>query len=72
MPFDADHLTAVGIEPAERHILVAKSAIAWRAAFGDVASEAIAVDTTGPCTCRLERLPYHRAPRPIVPLDVVV
>jgi microcystin degradation protein MlrC len=69
MPFDADHLTAVGIEPAERRILVVKSAIAWRAAFGEVASEAIAVDTPGPCTCRLETLPYRRAPRPIVPLD---
>ena len=69
MPFDTDHLTAVGIEPAERRILVVKSAIAWRAAFGGVASEAIAVDTPGPCTCRLETLPYLRAPRPIVPLD---
>ena len=71
MPFDADHLRAVGIEPAERRILVVKSAIAWRAAFGDIATEAIAVDTPGPCTCRLETLPYRKAPRPIVPLDVV-
>jgi microcystin degradation protein MlrC len=63
MPFDADHLRAVGIEPAERRILVVKSAIAWRAAFGDIATEAIAVDTPGPCTCRLETLPYRKAPR---------
>lgn len=68
-PFDGDHLRAVGIEPAERRILVAKSAIAWRAAFGDVATEAIAVDTPGPCTCRLETLPYERRPRPLWPLD---
>ena len=59
MPFDADHLTAVGIEPAERRIVVVKSAIAWRAAFGDVASEAIAVDTPGPCT-----VPPRDAPVP--------
>jgi microcystin degradation protein MlrC len=69
MPFDADHLRAVGIEPGERRILVAKSAIAWRAAFGDVAAEVVYVDTPGVCTCRLETLPYRRAPRPIVPLD---
>lgn len=69
-PFDADHLRAVGIEPAERRILVAKSAVAWRAAFGDVASEAIPVDTPGPCTCRLETLPYERRPRPLWPLDL--
>ena len=70
MPFDADHLRAVGVEPAERRILVAKSAVAWRAAFGDVASEAIPVDTPGPCTCRLETLPYERRPRPLWPLDL--
>jgi microcystin degradation protein MlrC len=69
MPFDADHLRAVGIEPAKRRILVTKSAIAWRAAFGDLAAEALYVDTPGVCTCRLETLPYRRAPRPIVPLD---
>ena len=69
MPFDADHLRAVGIEPAERRILVAKSAIAWRAAFGDIATEALYVDTPGVCTCRLETLPYRRVPRPVVPLD---
>jgi len=71
MPFDSDHLRAVGIDPAARRILVAKSAIAWRAAFGGVAAEAVYVDTPGVCTCRLETLPYRRVPRPIVPLDPV-
>jgi microcystin degradation protein MlrC len=71
MPFDADHLRAVGIDPAARRILVVKSAIAWRAAFGDVATDAVYVDTPGVCTCRLETLGYRRAPRPIVPLDVL-
>jgi microcystin degradation protein MlrC len=69
MPFDPDHLRAVGIEAAERRILVAKSAIAWRAAFGDVAAEVVYVETPGVCTCRLETLPYRRARRPILPLD---
>lgn len=70
LPFDADHLRAVGIEPAERRVLVAKSAVAWRAAFGELASEAIPVDTPGPCTCRLETLLYERRPRPLWPLDL--
>jgi microcystin degradation protein MlrC len=69
MPFDSDHLRAVGIEPAKRRILVVKSAIAWRAAFEDVSAEALYVDTPGVCTCRLETLPYRRVRRPIVPLD---
>lgn len=71
MPFDADHLRTVGIEPAARRILVAKSALAWRAAFGDLVAEALSVDTPGVCTCRLETLGYRRAPRPIIPLDAL-
>jgi microcystin degradation protein MlrC len=71
MPFDPDHLRLAGIEPGERRVLVAKSAVAWRAAFGDVATEAIAVDTSGVTTCRLETLPYERRPHPLWPLDEV-
>jgi microcystin degradation protein MlrC len=71
MPFDADHLRAVGIEPAERRVLLVKSAIAWQAAFGDLVHEGIYVDTPGPCTCRLETLHYRHVVRPIVPLDTM-
>ena len=69
MPFDADHVRVFGIEPAERKIVVTKAAIAWRAAFGDIAEHAIPVDSPGVCTCRLETLPYQQVPRPIAPLD---
>ncbi len=69
MPFDADHLRVVGIDPESRRVIVAKSAVAWRAAFGELAAEAIFVDTPGICTCQLDRLEYENAPRPIVPLD---
>ena len=69
LPFDSDHLHAVGIDPSQRRILVTKSAIAWRAAFGDVASRTYYVDGPGICTCRLESFDYKRVPRPIVPLD---
>jgi microcystin degradation protein MlrC len=60
MPFDADHLRVLGIEPAERRIIAVKSAIAWQAGFGDLAAEAIYVDSPGVSTCRLETLPYRR------------
>jgi microcystin degradation protein MlrC len=69
LPFDADHLRAVGIDPSRRRVLVVKSAIAWRAAFGDLAAEALYVDTPGVTTCRLETLPYRNVSRPILPLD---
>lgn len=71
MPFDADHLRMVGIDPESRRVVVTKSAVAWRAAFGEFAAEAIFVDTPGICTCHLDRLGYENAPRPIVPLDAM-
>jgi microcystin degradation protein MlrC len=71
MPFDVDHLLAVGVEPGSRKIIVVKSALAWRAAFGAVAAEVVAVDTPGVCAARLETLAYARVPRPIAPLDAM-
>ena len=32
MPFDAEQLRSLGIEPSEQKIIVVKSAIAWQAA----------------------------------------
>jgi microcystin degradation protein MlrC len=69
MPFDAGQLTSVGIDPAKQRIIVAKSAIAWRAAYGGIAKRAITVDTPGIATSNLARLPYRRRPRPLYPLD---
>ncbi len=68
-PFDAQQLRSLGIEPADQKILVAKSAIAWRAAFGDLAAEVIDVDTPGLGTGDLSRFPYRNLRRPIFPLD---
>ncbi len=68
-PFDAGHLRRVGLEPAACRVIVAKSAVAWRAAYGDVAQEAIYVDTPGICTPHLERLPYRHRRRPLLPFE---
>ena len=48
-PFHNEQLTSVGIEPAKAKIIVVKGAVAWRAAYGDVAAEVIEVDTPGVC-----------------------
>ena len=69
LPFDADHLRAAGIDLERQRILVTKSAVAWRAAFGEVASRVYHVDGPGICTCRLSSFDYQRVRRPIVPLD---
>ncbi len=48
-PFHSEQLTSLGIDPAEAGIIVAKGAIAWKSAFGDVARTVIEVDTPGIC-----------------------
>lgn len=69
MPFDAQQLRSLGIEPAGQRVIVVKSAIAWQAAYGNLAREVIYVDTPGVCTSNLNTLPYARVSRPISPLD---
>lgn len=58
MPFDAQQLVSQGVDPAAADAIVVKSAIAWRAAYGDVAGEVIEVDTPGICTSFPDRLPW--------------
>ena len=48
-PFHGEQLTSVGIDPAEASIITAKGALAWRSAYGDVASRVIEVDSPGIC-----------------------
>jgi microcystin degradation protein MlrC len=69
MPFDADHLLVVGIRPEAQRVLVCKSAIGWRAAFGDVALDHLFVDTPGICTSDLGRLAYTRGQSALFPLN---
>ncbi|MDH3689537.1 MAG: M81 family metallopeptidase [Gammaproteobacteria bacterium] len=69
MPFDAEQLRCVGIEPEQQKIIVVKSAIAWRAAYGDIAKHVIVIDTPGVCASNLERFNYQRRPSPIYPLE---
>jgi microcystin degradation protein MlrC len=70
MPFDDDHLRAVGINPAENRILIAKSATAWKAAFGAYAAGALHVRTPGFCPSDLSQLPFTARPKPAFPLEV--
>jgi microcystin degradation protein MlrC len=69
MPFDAGQLRSLAIEPAQQRIIVVKSAVAWQAAFGDVARRMIVVDTPGICASNLARFAYLRRPQPLYPLD---
>jgi microcystin degradation protein MlrC len=69
MPFDAQQLRSLGLEPADKKIIVVKSAIAWQAAYGEMARAVFYVDTPGICTANLKTLPYQNVRRPMFPLD---
>jgi len=61
-PFHAEQLLSVGIEPRDTAIIVVKGAVAWRAAYGDVAAEVIEVDTPGICPLDPQSLPRTTTP----------
>jgi microcystin degradation protein MlrC len=48
-PFHGEQLTSVGIQAAEAKIIVVKGAVAWRAAYSEIAAEVIEADTPGVC-----------------------
>ena len=61
-PFHGEQLTSVGVDPARMDIIVAKGAVAWRAAYGDVAARVIEVDTPGICPVNPSVLPRTAQP----------
>lgn len=70
-PFDPDHLRVLGIEPTEARILVAKGAIAWKSAFGELAATTVYARTPGYCPGDLRQLDYRHRPVPAYPLEPV-
>jgi microcystin degradation protein MlrC len=61
-PFHAEQLLSVGIDPSDADYIVAKGAVAWRAAYGDIAGTVIEVDTPGICPLDPATLPRTTAP----------
>ncbi|MCL4507371.1 MAG: MlrC C-terminal domain-containing protein, partial [Chloroflexi bacterium] len=68
-PGDLAQLRNQGIIPEQQRIIVAKSAVAFRGAYGPIAAEIYEVDTPGLCSADLSRFAYRKIPRPIYPLD---
>jgi len=66
-PFHGEQLSSVGIDAAACRIITAKGAIAWKAAFGDVAGEVIHVDSPGVCPIDPWVLPRHHTPQSLEP-----
>lgn len=66
---DLQQLRAFGIEPTRVRVLALKSMQHFRAAFEPIAGKVIVCDAGALATPRAERRPYHRAPRPLWPLE---
>ena len=68
-PFSLGQLTSLGLDPAAESILVAKAAVAYKAAYGPIAARVIEVDTPGLTAIDPRRFTYRRIRRPMFPLD---
>ncbi|GAA1738074.1 M81 family metallopeptidase [Luedemannella helvata] len=66
-PFHAEQLSSVGIDARRAKVIVAKGAIAWRAAYGDIAAEIIEVATPGVCPIDIGTLPREHTPMAFSP-----
>jgi len=68
-PDSLQQIISVGVYPERQKILVAKGAIAPRAAYEPIAAQIIAVDTPGLTAVNPTRFTFKRARRPLFGLD---
>ena len=68
-PWDPEIFRRSGINPLEKQILVVKSALHFRAAFGQFAKKMIEVDAEGLVPPNINRLNLKSVRRPVFPLD---
>jgi microcystin degradation protein MlrC len=68
-PFDLGQWRSQGINPEDLSMIGIKAAVGHRVAYGKIASAEFTVNTSGPCTSDLTRLPYTKLRRPVFPLD---
>jgi microcystin degradation protein MlrC len=67
-PFHIEQLTANGIEPTKASIIIAKGAVAWRAAYEPIMASAIEVDTPGCCPIDPLRLTRRNSLKDVSPM----
>jgi microcystin degradation protein MlrC len=69
--YDRMYFEHAGIDPAERHVVVVKSAQHFRAAYAPIAREILVVDSGGGLTTGdLDAFTFRKVRRPIFPLDL--
>lgn len=68
-PWDPGHVRSVGLRAEDYHVIVVKSAVAWKTAFSSISKAVLPVDTPGCCSSNLSHFQYKQLKRPIFPLD---
>ncbi|MDB5816566.1 MAG: microcystin degradation protein MlrC-like protein [Rhizobacter sp.] len=61
--------TNLGIDPAQRRIVVVKSNNHFVAAYGPIAARIMFIDADGPMVSDFTKIPYRKITRPLWPLD---
>jgi microcystin degradation protein MlrC len=68
-PFDLAQLRSQGITPEECSVVDIKAAVAHRQTWNPITAHSYTVDTPGPCSSDVTRLPFQHVVRPVFPLD---
>jgi microcystin degradation protein MlrC len=68
-PFDLGQWRSQGVEPEKLSVIGIKAAVAHRQVYDPIAGAHFSVETRGPCSSNLKRLPFQHVQRPVYPLD---
>jgi microcystin degradation protein MlrC len=68
-PFDVNTLLSLGIDPMQKHYVMLKSRIHWRAGMSHLAKAVVECAGVGVCTSDYSQHHFERLRRPIYPLD---
>ena len=68
-PFSLEQVRSLGIRPELKRVLVAKGAVAPRAAYEPVSAQVIEVDTPGITAANSEHFTYHHRRKPMFPFE---
>ena len=69
-PSDLNCLSTLGIDPMQKHYVMLKSRIHWRAGLGTMVRAVVDCAGVGVCTSDYGQLKFEKVRRPIYPLDL--
>jgi len=69
-PSDLNCFLSLGIDPMQKHYVMLKSRIHWRAGLGKFAKAVVDCAGVGVCTSDYGQLDFKKVRRPIYPLDL--